>query len=154
MVTMFLLCRLSLFNDFLCNSVYITSKLSIYLSIYLYIYLSIYLSIYISIYLSIYDSTALVDLGRYFSFLIYTQSVELLGRGISPSQGRYLLTEHKYGINAHRQPCLELESNPWSQCSSERRRFMDQTARPLRSANVETGLSVIRGVENKCLKFI
>jgi hypothetical protein len=33
-----------------------------------------------------------VDLGRFFS-LIYTQSVELLGRGISPSQDRYLHTE-------------------------------------------------------------
>jgi hypothetical protein len=35
-----------------------------------------------------------VDLGRFFSlFLIYT----LLGRGISPSQGRYLHTEkHKH----------------------------------------------------------
>jgi hypothetical protein len=36
-----------------------------------------------SIYLSIYGSTALVDLGRFFSFLIYTQSTGLLGRGIS-----------------------------------------------------------------------
>jgi hypothetical protein len=34
--------------------------------------------------------------------LSYTQSVELLGRGISPSQGRYLHTEqHKHRINAH-----------------------------------------------------
>jgi hypothetical protein len=39
----------------------------------------------ISIYLSIYGSTALVDLGRFFSFLIYTKSVRLLGRGISLS---------------------------------------------------------------------
>jgi hypothetical protein len=32
----------------------------------------------------------------------YTQSVGLLGRGISPSQGRYLHTEqHKNRINAH-----------------------------------------------------
>jgi hypothetical protein len=32
----------------------------------------------------------------------YTQSVGLLGRGISPPQGRYLHTEqHKHGINAH-----------------------------------------------------
>jgi hypothetical protein len=37
-----------------------------------------------------------VDLGRFFSFLIYTQSVELPERGISQSQGRYLHTEqHK-----------------------------------------------------------
>jgi hypothetical protein len=34
--------------------------------------------------------------GSFFCFLIYTQPVELLGRGISPSQGSYLHTEqHK-----------------------------------------------------------
>jgi hypothetical protein len=43
------------------------------------------------LYLSLNGSTALVGLDRFFSFLIYTQSVGLLGRGISPSQGRYLL---------------------------------------------------------------
>jgi hypothetical protein len=37
-----------------------------------------------------------------FSFLIYTQSVGLLGREISPSQGLYLHAEHqKQRINAH-----------------------------------------------------
>jgi hypothetical protein len=37
-----------------------------------------------------------VGLGRFFSSLIYTQSVGLLGRVISPSQGRYLHTgQHK-----------------------------------------------------------
>jgi hypothetical protein len=46
-----------------------------------------------SIHPSIYGSTALMGLGTFFSFLIYTQSVALLGRGISPSQGRYLHTE-------------------------------------------------------------
>jgi hypothetical protein len=45
------------------------------------VYLSVCLSIYLSIYLSICGSAALVDLGRFFSFLIYTQSVGLLGRG-------------------------------------------------------------------------
>jgi hypothetical protein len=46
--------------------------------------------------LSLYSFTALVDLSRFFSFLIYTQAAGLLGRGISPSQGRYLHTEqHK-----------------------------------------------------------
>jgi hypothetical protein len=69
--------------------------------------------IYLSIYLSIYGSTALVDLGSFFSFLIYTQSVGLLGRGISPSQGRYLhKKKHQHRINAHRHPCIEWESNP------------------------------------------
>jgi hypothetical protein len=52
--------------------------------------------------LSIYGSIVLVDLGRFFSFLIYTQSVEVLVRGISPSQGRYPHTEqNKHRINAH-----------------------------------------------------
>jgi hypothetical protein len=37
-----------------------------------------------------------LDLGRFFSFLIYTQSVGILAWGISPSQGRYLTqTQHK-----------------------------------------------------------
>jgi hypothetical protein len=57
-----------------------------------------------------------LDLGRFFSFLIYTQSVGLLERGIGPSQGRYLHTEqHKHRINANRHPCLEWDSNPRSQ---------------------------------------
>jgi hypothetical protein len=58
-------------------------------------------------YLSIYGSTALVDLGKFFSSLIYTQQVELLGRGISLTQDHYLHTEqHKHRINADRQLCL------------------------------------------------
>jgi hypothetical protein len=40
-----------------------------------------------------YGSTAIVGLGRFSSSLIYTQSVGLIGRGISPSQGRYLYTQ-------------------------------------------------------------
>jgi hypothetical protein len=50
----------------------------------------------VPMYFSIYLSMALqplVDLDSFFSFLIYIQSVGLLGRGISPSQGRYLHTE-------------------------------------------------------------
>jgi hypothetical protein len=67
---------------------------------------------------TIYGSRALVDLDSFFSFLICTQSVGLLRRGISPSRGRYLHTEqHKHRINAHRHPCLEWDSNPRSQCS-------------------------------------
>jgi hypothetical protein len=55
----------------------------------------------------LYGYTALVDFGQFFSFLIYTQSAGLLGRGISPSQGRYLHTEqHNYRITSHRHPCL------------------------------------------------
>jgi hypothetical protein len=37
-----------------------------------------------------------------FQFLeSYIQSIALLGRGIRPSQGLYLHTEHKHRINAH-----------------------------------------------------
>jgi hypothetical protein len=60
------------------------------------------LYIYIFIYLYIYGSTALVDLGRFFSFLTYTQSLGMFGWGISPLQGRYLHTEqHKHRKKTH-----------------------------------------------------
>jgi hypothetical protein len=54
-------------------------------------------------------------------FLNLRQSTELLGRGISPSQGRYL---HKHRINADKHPCLEWDSNPRSQRSREQRHFI------------------------------
>jgi hypothetical protein len=83
-------------------------------------------------YRSICGSRAVVDLGRFFIFLIYTHLVGLLGQGISPSQGRYLHTrQHKHRINAHRHQCLEWDSNPQPQCSSGRRRFVPKTAWPL-----------------------
>jgi hypothetical protein len=81
-----------------CLSIYLSIYPSIYLSIYLSICLSSYLSVRVSIYLSIYLSIY----GCFFSFLIYTQSVGLLGRVISPSQGLYLHTgQHKHRVNAH-----------------------------------------------------
>jgi hypothetical protein len=76
-------------------------------------------------YLTIYGSTVLLlDLGRFFSFLIlYT--VGFLGWGSSPSQGCYLHTgQYKHRINAHTHPCLDWDSNPRSQRWSERRQFM------------------------------
>jgi hypothetical protein len=39
-------------------------------------------------------------------------------------------------INAHRHPCLELDSNARSQCSRGGRRFVPQTAWPLWSASL------------------
>jgi hypothetical protein len=50
-----------------------------------------------------YGSTTLSwALAAFLCSLSYTQSVELLGRGISPSQGLHLHTEqHKHRINAH-----------------------------------------------------
>jgi hypothetical protein len=53
-------------------------------------------------------------------FLNLRYSVGPLGRVISPSQRRYLTqTQNKHG-----HPCLEWDSNPWSQRSSKRRQFM------------------------------
>jgi hypothetical protein len=62
----------------------------------------------------------------HFSFLFLTQSVGLPGRGISPSQGRYL---YKHIIYTDKHPCLEWDSNPWSQRSSGRRQFIPYTPR-------------------------
>jgi hypothetical protein len=52
-------------------------------------------------------------------FLHRRHSVGLFRRVISTSQGRYLTKTQ----NEHRHPCLELDSNPRSQRSSERRQF-------------------------------
>jgi hypothetical protein len=67
------------------------------------IYLSIYLSIYVSVCLSVYGSAALFWTVAAISVSwSYTQSVELLGWVIGPSQGRYLRTgQHEHRINAH-----------------------------------------------------
>jgi hypothetical protein len=43
----------------------------------------------------------LVDLGRFFNFLIHTQSVGLLGREINPPQGRYLHVEQHPHTDIH-----------------------------------------------------
>jgi hypothetical protein len=61
-----------------------------------------------------------------FQFLnLFTKSVGLLGREMSPSQGRYLHTgQHKQRINAHRHPWLKWDSNRTSQCLRERIQFM------------------------------
>jgi hypothetical protein len=108
--------------------------LSIYLCIYLSAcHLSMYLSLYLSVcpsvrpsvrpsnHPSIYASTALCWTPAAFSVSwSYTQTVGLLGRVISPLQGRYLHTEqHKHRINAHRHRCFEWDLNPRSQRSSE-----------------------------------
>jgi hypothetical protein len=94
-------------TDLLWN-IYLSICLSVCLSGRLSIYPSIRPSVCVSLCLSICGSTALVNLVRSLSFLIYTQSVRPLGLGISPSQGRYLHTEqHNHRINAHKNQCLE-----------------------------------------------
>jgi hypothetical protein len=47
---------------------------------------------------------------------LFTQTVGLIGRVISPSQGRYPHTgRHKHRTDAYRHLCLERNSNPRSQ---------------------------------------
>jgi hypothetical protein len=64
--------------------------------------------------------------GLFFMFVIFfTQTVELLGGGISPSQGGYLHRTTQTGNKrTHRHPCFEWDSNPLSQHPSEQRQFM------------------------------
>jgi hypothetical protein len=51
---------------------------------------------------SVYTALQLFDLGRFFSFLIYTQLVGLPGRGISRSQSLYLHRgQHKQNTHIH-----------------------------------------------------
>jgi hypothetical protein len=61
-----------------------------------------------------------------FSFMIIWETVGLLGRVISSSQGLYLNTgQHKQRISTYtKHPCLVWNSNPRSQLPSERRQFM------------------------------
>jgi hypothetical protein len=67
----------------------------------------------------------LLDLCRFSVSWSFSQSVGFLGWRISSSQGSYLhIGQHNHRINAHRYPCLEWDSNPRSQRSSERRQFM------------------------------
>jgi hypothetical protein len=73
--------------------------------------------------------TDLVDLGRFFSFLIlYTVGRTPWTRD-QPVAGP--LATH--GINVHRHPCHEWDWNSRPQCSNGRRRFIPYTARPLQS---------------------
>jgi hypothetical protein len=64
---------------------------------------------------------------------LFSTDGRLLGRLNSSSEGRYLHRgQQKHRINArtHTHPCLEWDSNPRSQRSSERRQHMPKTARP------------------------
>jgi hypothetical protein len=89
-----------------------------------------------SLLLCIYGFTFLYWTSAAFSLsLSYTEPVALFGRRISPSQGRYLhRTTQTQNKRIHRHLCLEKESNPRYQRSSERRQFMSLTARRLWSA--------------------
>jgi hypothetical protein len=65
-------------------------------------------------------SLQLLDLG---------ESVELLGRVISSSQGLYLYTNTEKPTYNTQHPCPQWNLNPRSRCSGERRQFMSVTAR-------------------------
>jgi hypothetical protein len=54
---------------------------------------------------------------------LFSQSVGLLGRGISPPQGRYRTTQTQ-NKRTYRHPCLELDSKPRTQLSSDRKQFV------------------------------
>jgi hypothetical protein len=72
-----------------------------------------------------YGSTALCwALAAFSASWSHTQSTGLLGREISPSQGLYLhRTTQTQNKHTHRHPCIEWDSNPRSQRSSESRLF-------------------------------
>jgi hypothetical protein len=73
----------------------------------------------------------LLDPGLFFIIVIFfTQTAGLLGQVISPSH----TTTQTQNKRTQKHPCLEWDSNPRSQRSSERRHFMPQTSRTLRSA--------------------
>jgi hypothetical protein len=61
----------------------------------------------------------------HFGVLDLRQSVGLLGRVISSSQGLYLYTNtEKRSHTNTKHPCPVWDSNPWSRLPSERRQFM------------------------------
>jgi hypothetical protein len=88
---------------------------------------------------STYGSTALYwALATFFSLLIYPQSIGLLGRVISPSQGRYLDTEqHKHRINAHR------DIHAWSEI---------QTYDPSVGAGAATVIGFVTWMAYRCFR--
>jgi hypothetical protein len=76
------------------NKIYLSVCLSVCLSVYLSIYPSIHASIHPFIYLWLYSP--LLNLGPYFSFLIFLHCRQDSLGGDQPSQGRYLHTgQHK-----------------------------------------------------------
>jgi hypothetical protein len=78
--------------------------------IYLSVCLSVCLSIFLSIYLSNLSTAICWTLPAFSGFLSFAQSVGFLGRGISPSPGRYLHTgQHKHRISSHNKSMSQVE---------------------------------------------
>jgi hypothetical protein len=85
--------------------------------------------------ISIYGSTALVNLGRVFGFLICTHTVvRTPWTGDQPVARPLPTQDNKQNKCTHTHPCLEWHSNPRSQRSSGVRRFMPWRTRSLWSA--------------------
>jgi hypothetical protein len=107
----------------------------IYLSIYLAVRLSVCLSIYLSIYLAMYRCCShlehRVSVKRFVSlqFLNLRQWIRPLDGGSARRKAATYTEQHKHRIDKYL--CLQWDSNPRSQCLSERRQFMPQTERPL-----------------------
>jgi hypothetical protein len=99
----------------------------------IYAYLFIYL--FYSSLLPFGSLLPLWSIGLIFQFLDHAQTVGLLRRVISSSQGLYLNTiQHKHRkTHTHiKHPCSEWDSNQRSRSPSEQRQCMPQTARPPR----------------------
>jgi hypothetical protein len=94
-----------------------------------------YCSVFMLLYLITHFFFLLLPLwciGLISQFLDHSQTVGLLGRVISSSQGLYQNTgqhEHRKMHTHIKHPCPEWDSNPRSRPPSERRQCMPQTAR-------------------------
>jgi hypothetical protein len=60
----------------------------------------------------------------HFSFLISDRRQDSSDGGSACRKAAAYTGQHKHRINADRHPCLEWDSNPRSQCSSQRRQFI------------------------------
>jgi hypothetical protein len=83
------------------------------------------------IYLFIYSSKALCWTLAAFSVFDFLQSAGFFGRGSARRKAATCTRDNTNRINAHRNQCLKWDSNRRSQCLSERRKFMPETAGPL-----------------------
>jgi hypothetical protein len=84
----------------------------------------------------------LLGLGRFFRFLIlYTvgRTPWTVDQPVARPLPTHRTTHTQNKRTQYRHPCLDWNSNPWLQRSSERRQFMPYTARPLWSAVITHG---------------
>jgi hypothetical protein len=120
-------------------SIYPSTRLSTRLSIYLPTCLSVSLclsvlqTVHPSIHPSIYLCSCCSPVGAYgiCEMLRFTSVSQLKTIGRTPWTGDQPVAmplpytgQHKHRINVYKYPCLEWDSNPRSQCSTGRRRFM------------------------------